>query len=86
MRVSRSAWSEGWSGACEARSFQFTGQAHGEAESPVKQIAACDLNEAMMYMQRRHADFDILRVEFVALIEMLSGSQETVPFCAGGDQ
>ena len=76
----------GRSGACEARLFLFTGQTHGEAEPPVKQIAACDLNEAMMYMQRRHADFVILRVEFVALIEMLSGSQETVPFCAGGDQ
>jgi hypothetical protein len=28
----------------------------------------------MMYMRNRHADFDILRVEFVALIEMVSGS------------
>jgi hypothetical protein len=27
-----------------------------------------------MYMRKRHADFDILRVEFVALIEMVSGS------------
>jgi hypothetical protein len=47
---------------------------HGEAEIPLKQVAACDLHEAMTYMRRRHADFDILRVEFVALIEMLPGS------------
>jgi hypothetical protein len=28
----------------------------------------------MTYMRKRHAEFDILRVEFLALIEMLSGS------------
>jgi hypothetical protein len=64
----------GRSGACEARLFLFTGQTHGEAEPPVKQIAACNLQEAMTYMRKRHAEFDILRVEFLALIEMLSGS------------
>jgi hypothetical protein len=64
----------GRSGACEARLFLFTGQAHGEGEPPLKQVAACDLQEAMMYMRKRHADFDILRVEFAALIEMVSGS------------
>jgi hypothetical protein len=64
----------GRSGACEARLFEFTGQTHGEAEPPIIQIAACDLHEAVTYMRKRHPDFDILRVEFVALIEMLSGS------------
>jgi hypothetical protein len=28
----------------------------------------------MSYMCKRHPDFEIMRVEFVALIEMLSGS------------
>ena len=64
----------GRSGACEARLFRFTGQVHGEVEPPLKQVAACDLHEAMTYMRKRHADFDILRVEMVDLIEMLSGS------------
>ena len=64
----------GRSGACEARLFLFVGQAHGESEPPVKLVAACDLQEAMIYMRKSHAGLDILRVEFVALIEMLSGS------------
>ena len=53
---------------------RLPGQTHGEAEPPVKQIAACDLHEAMTYMRKLHADFDVLRVEFVDLIEMVSGS------------
>jgi predicted nucleic acid-binding Zn ribbon protein len=46
----------------------------GAAEPPVKQVAACNLQEAMKYMRKRHADFDILHVQFVALIEMVAGS------------
>jgi len=64
----------GRSGACEARLFLFTGHAHGEAEPPVKRIAACDLYEAIAYMRKWHAELDIVRVELVAVIEMLSGS------------
>jgi hypothetical protein len=64
----------GGSGACEARLFLFTGQPEGEGEPPIRLVAACDLPEAMLYIQKWHADLDILRVEFVALIEMLSGS------------
>jgi len=64
----------GRSGACEARVFRFVGQAHGEGEPPVKQVAACDLHEAITYLRKWHPDLDILRVEFVALIEMVSGS------------
>ena len=62
------------SGTCEARLYQFTGQALGEGELPVKQVAACDLHEAFAYLHKWHPDFDILRVEFVALIEIVSGS------------
>jgi len=64
----------GHSGACEALLFQFTGQAHGEGELPVKQVAACDLYEAIAYLRKWHPEFDILRVEFVAVIEIVSGS------------
>jgi len=64
----------GLDAASEARLFLFTGHAHGEAEPPVKRVAASDLKEAMVYMRKWHADLDIVRVELVAAIEMLSGS------------
>jgi hypothetical protein len=64
----------GRSGACEARLFLFIGRAQGENEPPVKLVAACDLQEAMSYVRKSHAGLDILQVEFVDLIEMLSGS------------
>jgi Uri superfamily endonuclease len=64
----------GRSGACEARLYLFTGMANGEGESRVKRIAACSLHEALVYMRRWHADLDILRVELVDVIEMVSGS------------
>jgi hypothetical protein len=60
----------GRSGACEARLYQFT----GEGQPPVKRVAATDLHEAIAYMRKWHSDLDILRVELVALIEMVSGS------------
>ena len=64
----------GRSGGCEARLFQFIGQAQGEGEPPVKQVAACDLHEAIAYLRKWHPDLDVHRVEFVAMIEIVSGS------------
>ena len=64
----------GRSGACEARLFLFTGHAHSDGTSPVKQVAACDLHEAVTYLRKWHPDFDILRAKFVALIEIVSAS------------
>jgi hypothetical protein len=64
----------GSSGACEALLYEFTGQPHGEDEPPVERVAACNIHEAMAYMREFHADLDILRVEFVAVIEIVSGS------------
>jgi hypothetical protein len=64
----------GRSGACEARLYQFTGQAHGDDKPPVKQVAACDLHEAITYLRKWHPDLDVLRAEFVAMIEIVSGS------------
>jgi len=65
----------GHSGACEARLYQFTGVPSTEGEPPVKRIAARGLHEAIAYMRKWHSDLDIQRVELVAMIEMLSGSQ-----------
>lgn len=70
----RTGLQTGRSGACEALLYQFTGRANGEGESPVERVAARSLHEAMIYMRKFHADVDILRVEFVALIEIVSGS------------
>jgi hypothetical protein len=70
----KTAFRPGRSGACEARLFLFTGQALGDDEPPRRLVAACDLQEAMVYVRRWHAELDILRIEFVALIEILSGS------------
>ena len=73
-RNKKTGFRPGRSGACEARLFRFIGQAHGEGEPPAKQVAACDVLEAMVYIRKWHPDLDILRVEFVALIEIVSGS------------
>jgi hypothetical protein len=70
----RTGFRPGRGGACEARLYQFTGQAHGEGEPPVKQIAACDLHEAIAYLRKWHSDLDVFRVEFVAMVEIVSGS------------
>lgn len=72
-RAPKTGFRPGRSGACEARLYRFTGVANGE-DDPVKRVAACDLQEAIVYMRKWHPDFDILQVELVAMIEMLSGS------------
>jgi hypothetical protein len=73
-RNNKTGFRPGRSGACEARLYQFTGPAPAEGEAPVKRVAACDLMEAMLYLRQRHPDLDIVRVDLVALIEMVSGS------------
>jgi len=73
-RALQAGFRPGHSGACEARLYQFTGVTNGQGEPPVKRVAACDLQEAMVYMRKWYADLDIVRVELVAVIEMLSGS------------
>jgi hypothetical protein len=57
-----------------SRFYQFPGVADDTGERRVKRVAACDLHEAITYMRKWHPGLDILRVELVALIEMVSGS------------
>jgi len=64
----------GHCGACEAHLYQFTGVANGEGQPPVKRVAASDLHETIAYMRKWHSDLDTLRVELVALIELVCGS------------
>ena len=72
--VRKTGFRPGRTGACEARLYEFTGVANGEVQPPLKRVAAGDLPEAVAYMRKWHSDLDILRVELVALIEMVSGS------------
>jgi hypothetical protein len=60
--------------AREARLYQFTVKVLEEGEPLEKRVAACDLYEALAYFGKWHPDLDIFPVEFVALIEMVSGS------------
>jgi len=73
-RAQKTGLRPGHSGACEARLYQFTGVAIGEGQPPVEWVAASDLHEAIAYMLKWHSDLDIQRVEWVAVIEMVSGS------------
>ena len=70
-RAQKTGLRPGHSGACEARLYQFTGVAIGEGQPPVEWVAASDLHEAIAYMLKWHY---IQRVEWVAVIEMVSGS------------
>jgi hypothetical protein len=45
-----------------------------KANHPQKRVAASDLHEAIADMRKWHSDLDIVYVELVALIEVLSGS------------
>jgi hypothetical protein len=52
----------------------FTGGVNDEGEPPGKRVVACNLHEVIVHMRKWHAGLDILRVEIVGVIEMLSGS------------
>jgi hypothetical protein len=73
-RNNKTRFQPGHSGACEARLYQFTGVANGDGELPVMRVAARSLLEATLYMEKWHAELDVVHVEFVAMIEMVSGS------------
>ena len=64
----------GRSGTCEASLFEFTGRARDQESPPVERVAACEIAEAVLYMTRYHPHFEILRIELVTTIVMISGS------------
>jgi hypothetical protein len=64
----------GRSGTCESSLFEFTGRARDQESPPVERVAACEIEEALLYMKRYHPHFEILRVELVMTIVMISGS------------
>ena len=66
--------SGGFGLTAKARLYRFTGHTHHDGEIPVKLVAACNLHEAITYLRKWHPDLDVLRVEFVAMIEIVSGS------------
>ncbi len=64
----------GAGGACEASLFTFTSRCEEGEEPPVGRIAAASMEEALEYMRAHCADFQIIRLEFVGMLRMLSGT------------
>ena len=68
----------GRSGACEALLYEFRGRPvpDGDEEEtvPTEKIAAADIHEALAYIRRRHADFEVWSVRLAGVIVLLSGS------------
>ena len=75
---SQRAFQPGRSGACEALLYEFKGRptsdGNEEEAVPTEKIAAANIHEALAYMRRRHADFEVWSVQLVGVIVMLSGS------------
>jgi hypothetical protein len=62
----------GRSGACEACANSHA-TVSVTAKFPLSLVAACNLHEVITYLRKWHPDLDILRIEFVAMIEIVSG-------------
>ena len=72
---SPSRFRTGAQGACEATVFIFFSTPDADStEAEVQRVAATTLVEAVTYMQARHREFPIRRVESLGLVEMISGS------------
>ena len=72
----QSRFRTGSSGACEAQLWEFTAPPNAGDSEPaaVERVAAESLDEALQYLLQRHPDFVIVKVDYLGLISMLSGS------------
>lgn len=63
-------------GACEARLYEFRGHAYpGDPDDEMLQrIAAQSIFEGFLYLRRRDPDFEVVSVQCIGLITLLSGS------------
>lgn len=75
---SKRAFQPGHSGACEAMLYEFKGRPSSDGDGgepiPTQSIAAANIHEALAYMRRWHADFEVWSVQLVGVIVLLSGS------------
>ena len=62
----------GAGGVCEASLYEFTGRS--EITEEAVRIAATSLEEALAYIRKRHSTLQVIRVEFLGMARLLSGS------------
>jgi hypothetical protein len=70
------AFRQGRFGACEARLYEFRGHAYpGDPdEETLQRIAAQSIFEGLQYLQRRDPDFEVVSVQCIGLVTLLSGA------------
>lgn len=63
-------------GACEARLYEFHGHHYPSSseEEKVERLVAESIYEGLMYLKRREPDFEVMSVQCIGLITLLSGS------------
>jgi hypothetical protein len=70
------AFRQGRFGACEARLYEFRGRpdSSNSEEEKVERFAADSIYEGLVYLRRREPDFEVISVQCIGLITLLSGS------------
>jgi len=70
------AFRQGRFGACEARLYEFRGRCYPSSseEEKIERFAADSIYEGLVYLKRREPDFEVMSVQCVGLITLLSGS------------
>lgn len=72
----RPAFRPGRLGACETRLYEFRGHRYPSSsdEEKVVRLAAESIYEGLMYLKRREPDFEVMSVQCMGLITLLSSS------------
>jgi hypothetical protein len=70
------AFRQGRFGACEAHLYEFRGRYYPREseEERVERLAAASIYEGLLYLSRREPDFEVISVQCVGLVTLLSGS------------
>jgi len=70
------AFRQGRFGACEARLYEFRGRYHPSTseEEKVERFATDSIYEGLVYLKQREPDFEVMSVQCIGLITLLSGS------------
>lgn len=70
------AFRQGRFGACEARLYEFRGRCYPSIseEEKIERFATNSVYEGLVYLKRREPDFDVMSVQYIGMITLLSGS------------
>ena len=60
--------------AWEASLYEFTGRSDDGQDAPVARIAAVSLELALGYLRENYGDFQIVRIEFLGMVRLVSGT------------